>query len=112
MAKGKTIATLVRNELGLLSLKGKKTWSETGRGGMIAQSSVPLLGQHKEYFEGLGFKLERESDVLETWVIGGELKDATPWGATKVRMYVSNYGVEISYLLSCRDWHEEQGIPC
>jgi hypothetical protein len=102
MAKGKTIATLVRNELGLLSLKGKKTWSETGRGGMIAQSSVALLGRHKEYFEVLGFKLERESDVLETWV----------WGDTQVRMYVSNYGVEISYLLAMRDWHEEQGIPC
>ena len=102
MAKGKTIATLVRNELGLLSLKGKKTWSETGRGGMIARGSVPLLGQHKEYFEGLGFKLERESDVLETWT----------WGVTQVRMYVSSYGVEISYLLAMREWHEEQSIPC
>lgn len=98
MAK-KTLATKIRNELGLLSLKGKASWSETGRGGMIAVSSKPLLGEHKAYFEGLGFALERESATCETWV----------WPGTEVRMYVTAEHVEISYLLSSREWCEEQG---
>ena len=99
MAK-QTLATKIRNDLNLLSLRGKKSWSEAGRGKMVAQSSSPLLGEHTEYFEGLGFVLERNTDTCESWV----------WPGTSVEVLVTEYMVDISYLLASREWNEEQGV--
>lgn len=112
MAKGKTIATLVRNELGLLSLRGKKTWSETGRGGMIAQTPAELLGKCDAFLEKLGFVLVRRSEHFELWHYKDTGVHLQVMGGVHARIMGCDNGsaVEISYLLSCREWHEEQGI--
>ena len=97
-----TVATKVRNALDILSMRGKKSWSEDGRGGSFGFMKQEKWSDHYQVMKDLGFDKVGENSLGTLWELKGqqiffEKKQDFVW-------------VHCQHLLMNKDWCKEQGI--
>ena len=98
-----TIGTKVRNGLGILSSKGKKSWSESGRGSMFGFMDMSKWDEQFQVMKDLGFEITSQQDKVVVWSYHGEIVVFEQYGTDVDRVWV-----HCSYLLVDKSWCSER----